>query len=257
MSLARSAARTTMAAPPGGAAVALQAAVEEAQRIGNHARILVILDADRRRHGGVTVERGVGARGHRDLGELAARRAVALHVAARHGRIELRRCDGTERHLELADDAELRHLLHAAADAALRIAVAPHRDQHVVADAGRDGGTCRLDGGDAACPAERRDGREAQGDAEIGDVVLGDHRGERIGDDAVDVLGAKPGIGDGREGGLELQPPHALAGAATIGRLADAGDGALLVQGHSTLPSLHVAAYAETAPSTVTSAPVM
>ena len=53
-------------------------------------------------------------------------------------RVELRRRDRTGRHLELADQAELRHLLHARADPAAGVAGAAKRQQHMVADAGAD-----------------------------------------------------------------------------------------------------------------------
>ena len=75
---------------------------------------------------------------HRDLAELAAGGPVELHVTTGHGRVELHRGERAHRHLELADDAELRHLADAGADPAARGPVAAERDEDVTADAGRD-----------------------------------------------------------------------------------------------------------------------
>ena len=58
--------------------------VIQAQRIGDHARGLVVIDGDRLGHGGVAVQRRVMTRGDGDLGELPAGGAVELHVPARH-----------------------------------------------------------------------------------------------------------------------------------------------------------------------------
>ena len=78
----------------------------------------MVLDRDGRGHDGVAVERRVPAGRHRDLAELATGGPVELHVPACHRRVELRRSDRPHRHLELADDAELRHLADAGADPA-------------------------------------------------------------------------------------------------------------------------------------------
>ena len=97
----------------GGAAVALQAAVEQPERIGDHARGVMLLDRQRLVHHHVAVEDRVLARVDGDLGEVARRRAVELHVAARALGVELRRREHADRHLEFAGQGELRHLLQA------------------------------------------------------------------------------------------------------------------------------------------------
>jgi hypothetical protein len=153
-------------------------------------------------------------------------------MPARHHGIELRRGDRARRHLELADDAELRHLLHPGADAPAREAGAAEGDQHMVADAGIDDRQRALDRGDGRGAAHRRGGREAQVlDAEIGDEVLGD-RAVAVGDHAVDVAGLQAGILDGVQRRLQLQGQRAPVGAAHVACFADAGDGARLAQGH-------------------------
>ena len=118
-----------------GAAVALQRAVEQAQRIGDHARGLVILDGDRIAHRRVAVEDRVLARRHRDLGELARRRAVEFHVPARPRRraAPARSCRTASR---TRRQRELRHLLQRASIRRAGVAGAAERQQHVVADAG-------------------------------------------------------------------------------------------------------------------------
>ena len=75
---------------------------------------------------------------HGDLAELAAGGPAELHVTTGHWRVELHRRERPHRHLELADDAELRHLANTGADPAARGPVAAERDQDVTADARRD-----------------------------------------------------------------------------------------------------------------------
>src|SRR5262249_42053068 len=122
----------------GDRAVALEAAVEQSERIGDHARGLMVLDRDGRGHDGVAVKRRVPTGRHGDLAELARRGPVELHVAAGQRRVELRRRQRPYRHLELADDAELRHLANTGADPAARGAVTAEWDQDVTANAGSD-----------------------------------------------------------------------------------------------------------------------
>ena len=219
------------------AAVALQRAVQQAQRIGDHARGLVILDGDRIAHRGVGVERGMAARRHGDLGELARGGAVEFHVPARHHRVELRRRDRTGRHLELADQAELRHLLHARADPAAGVAGAAERQQHMVADAGADRGDRALDRGDRAGASHRRRRRKAQvGNAEIGDEVLGHRAALAIRDHAIDVGRLEARILDRAQRRLKLEGQRRAIGAAHVLGLADAGDGSYFAQGHGCTP---------------------
>ena len=97
----------------GGAAIAFQAAVEQPQRVRDHAGRLMILDCHRLGHHRVAVEDCVVSRRYGNLAELLAGGAVLLHVAPRHWSVELSRCDSPQRHFKLANDFELRHLLHA------------------------------------------------------------------------------------------------------------------------------------------------
>jgi len=165
----------------------------------------MIFDGNWFRHDRVAIEDGVGARRHGDLAELAAGRAVELHVPPRLRRIELRWRDGAERHLELPDQPELRHLLHPGTDATLGGAVPTYRDQHMTTDPGRDSGSGALDRGHTACAAERRGGGEAEiADAEIGDELLGNDS-TPVGDHSVDVGGTEPRVLDRPERRFELQ----------------------------------------------------
>ena len=179
----------------------------------------------------------MAARRHGDLGELARRGAVEFHVPARHHRVELRRSDRTGRHLELADQAELRHLLHARADPAAGVAGAAERQQHMVADAGADRGDGALDRGDRAGASHRRGRRKAQvGNAEIGDEVLGHRAALAIRDHAIDVGRLEAGILDRAQRRLELEGQRRAIGAAHVLGLADAGDGSYFAQGHGCTP---------------------
>ena len=56
------------------------------------------------------------ARRHRDLGEVARRGAVELHVPPRALGVELRRREHADRRLELGGQRELRELLQARVD---------------------------------------------------------------------------------------------------------------------------------------------
>ena len=104
----------------GRTAVALEAAVEQAEGIGDHARGVMLLDRERLVHHHVAVEDRVLARDHGDLGEVPRRRAVELHVAARALGIELGRREHADRRLELGRQRELRELLQARARRARR-----------------------------------------------------------------------------------------------------------------------------------------
>ena len=151
---------------------------------------------------------------HRDLGEVARRRAVELHVSPRALGVELRRREHADRRLELGGERELRELLQAGRDAGAGIAGAADRDQHVLADAGRHGHRRALDRGDAGRPAHRHEQRQREiGQAEIGDEILGDAAAGEIGNDAVDVCGLEARILDRLQAGLELQRQKLRLGA--------------------------------------------
>ena len=209
----------------GGRAVAFEAAVEESQRIGDHPRLLMILEGDRLRHHRVAVEPGVAAGRHRDLAELARGRAVELHVPPRHRRIELGGRNGADGHLELADHPELRHLPDSRSDPALGGPVASERDQDVPADAGAEDGDRTLHGRDRARAAHRRRRGEAEvGNAEVRDEVLGHDPAGGVRDDPVDVFGSEPGVGDGGQRRFHLESDDASPGIPAVPRLAHAGD---------------------------------
>ena len=218
----------------GGASVALQAAVEQPEGIGDHARGMMLLDGEWLVHHHVAVEDGVLARHHGDLGEVPCGGAVELHVAARALGIELGRREHADRRLELRRQGELRELLQARRDARTGIAGAADRDQHVLAHTGGHGHRRGLDGGDAGGAAHRHEHREREiGQAEIGDKILGDAAAREVGDHAVDVARAQAGIGDGGQARLELQRQRAFGRAARIGGLANAADRRLLSKRHA------------------------
>ena len=176
------------------------------------------------------LQRGVVAGGDRDFGQLAGGGAVELHVAAGHRGVELGGGDGAQRHLELADGAELGHLLDAGADAAAGVAGAAEREQDVLADAGLDDGEGALDGGDRGGAAHRGGGGKPQVlDAEIGDEVFGDGA-VAVGDQAVDVGWLQAGVADGVQRGFKLEGQRGAVGAAQVFGFTDAGDGACFVQ---------------------------
>ena len=207
------------------AAVAFEAAVEQPERIGDHARGVMVLDRERLVHHHVAVEDRVLARRDGDLGEVARRRAVELHVPARALGVELGRREHADRRLELGGQGELRKLLQACRHARAGIAGAADRDQHVLADAGRHCHRRALDRGDAGRAAHRHEQRQREiGQAEIGDEILGDAAAREIGHDAVDVARAQSRILDRLEARLELQRQPALVRAACISRLTDAAD---------------------------------
>ena len=118
----------------------------------------MIFQAQRLGHDGIAVEDRVMPGGHRDFAELAAGRAIQLHVPARHRRVELRRRNRAERHLIFADKLELRHLVHACADAPAGSAVASDRNEYMTAKAGAYRKQGALHGRNAARAAKRRGG---------------------------------------------------------------------------------------------------
>ena len=178
------------------AAVALEAAVEQPERVGDHPRIAMVLERDRLLHHRVVVEQRMLAAGHRHLAELLDGGAVQLHVAARHRRVELRRRDGADRVLELGDEVELRHRVDARAGLVGRCRdVAAEGDQHMVAGARRHRRGGALQRHHRARAAVRNQRREAQvGDAEVVDEVVGGAADDADRDHAVDLLRRQPGV---------------------------------------------------------------
>src|SRR5450755_2494003 len=84
------------------AAVGNEAALQDAERIGDHARIQHVLDRDRRLHGGARILRGPFALHDRDHGDLLMGDAVGLHVAQHRYRKHAGRGRDAVRQLELA-----------------------------------------------------------------------------------------------------------------------------------------------------------
>ena len=139
------------------AAVALQAAVEQAERVGDHARGVMLLDRERLVHHHVAIEDRMLARDHGHFGEVARRGAVERHMASRALGIKLGRREHADRRLELGGQRELRELLQARRDAGARIAGAADRDQHVVADTRSHRHRRTLDRGYASGAAHRHE----------------------------------------------------------------------------------------------------
>ena len=84
------------------AAVGDQAALQDAERIGDHPRVQHVLDRDRVLEGGARILRRPFALHHRDHGDLLVGDAVGLHVAQHRDREHARRAEDAERRLELA-----------------------------------------------------------------------------------------------------------------------------------------------------------
>ena len=67
----------------GARAVAVQAAIEQPERLDNHPRVKIVVERHRLLHGGVGIAQRVLAEGDRDGREIVAGRAVFVHVAPR------------------------------------------------------------------------------------------------------------------------------------------------------------------------------
>ena len=91
------------------AAVGHQAALQQAERIGDHPRAQHVVDGDRIAERRARVLRRPLALHHRDHGDLLVRHAVGLHVAQHRDRKQARRAHRAERLLELPVQAGRRH----------------------------------------------------------------------------------------------------------------------------------------------------
>jgi len=116
-------------------AVVDQAVVQQPQRRGDEPRRLMIVDAERRAHHGVRIERTMIADRHRHLGELPRRGAVQFHMPAKHHGV--RRARGREAPRIPGPRAFVAAVIHPAGAADIGV-----HQGGVVAVTGGDGGCC-------------------------------------------------------------------------------------------------------------------
>ena len=128
----------------GAGAVGLQAAVEQPERLGNHARVAVIVHRHRAvAHESLLIELRMFARGHRDRRRPLQRNLVLLDVACRQPGEPLRRDGQSERHVVLghrkAEGGRQsdRAAASGAAHPGARVGVPSHRNQYVARHAQR------------------------------------------------------------------------------------------------------------------------
>ena len=215
-----------------GRAVGLEAAVEEAERLGHPARVEVFVHRERgAAHQGLVVQLRVRAERHRDLAGVRIAGAVELFVPHRDPAVELR--GGTRAVREVV--VEHRVADRAAVETAPRpgdafavaergVAVPTHGDEDVVGDtrAHRERGV--LQRRDRARAAHVHGGREPERvDAEVGGELFARRVPGRR-DDPVDVGRAQTGVGDRGVGRLEDQLDGEERRATDIVRLADPHD---------------------------------
>src|SRR5882672_7196184 len=118
------------------AAVGDEAALQDAERIGDHPRVQHILDRDRRLHGGARILRGPFTLHHRDHRDLLMGDAVGLHVAQHRDRKHAGRPVDAEWRFELAVQAVRRRRTRLLADH--RLAALGVGNQHGLAKPGLD-----------------------------------------------------------------------------------------------------------------------
>ena len=203
------------------AAIGDEAALQDAERIGDHPRVQHVLDRDRRLHRGARILRGPFALHHRDHGDLLMGDAVGLHVAQHRDRKHAGRAVDAERRLELAVEAVRRRRARQFADH--RLAAFGMGDQHGLAEAGLDRRRGVADMQHERAAADRGAVDPGRRDAEVmGDLLRRFHRGG----DAVDVGEFQPGIGDGVERRIRMQLDLRHVGDdAELGGLGRADDG--------------------------------
>ena len=187
------------------AAVALLAAVEQAEWIDDPARILMVFDGNRLAHHRLLIEDGVAALGNGEMGEVERRRAVARHVSGG---------DGTEGSGGVMD-AERRGPLRIALDvvgplgargASLAVAVARLENQDVLADPRvHEHGAGKHRAAVPAAAAVAIELKVAFLEAQRTDQFA-DHLTFRLAvvkrNHAIDILDLQPGVGDRLEARL-------------------------------------------------------
>ncbi len=214
------------------AAVGDEAALQDAERIGDHPRVQDVLDRDRRLHGGARILRRPFALHHRDHRDLLMGDAVGLHVAQHRNRKHAGRRRDAVRQLELSVQAVGADHARGAAD--IRLAAFGMRDQHGLAQSGFDRGRGMADMQHEGAAADRGAVDPGRRDAEImADLLRRLDRGGK----AVDVGQFQSGIGDGvqRRVRMQLDLRH-VRDDAEFGGLGRADDGNL-VSAHVLIPS--------------------
>ena len=206
------------------AAVGDEAALQDAERIGDHPRIEHVLDRDRRLHGGARILRGPFALHHRDLGDLLMGDAVGLHVAQNGNRKHAGRRRDAVGQFELPVEAVRSD--HARGTADVRFAAFGVRDQHGLAQAGLDRGRRVADMQHERTAADRGAVDPGRRDAEIMRDLL--RRLDR-GGKAVDIGQFQSGIGDGIQRGVRVQLDlRDIGDNAEFGGFGGADDGNLI-----------------------------
>ena len=208
------------------AAIGHQAAVALAQRLGNHGRGHHLVDAGGLAPVGLGVQLGPAPRGHRHLGQIFGRGAVAMHVQLRDHGVVANRAQVAIGQDELAA-RRVRHIgRHSATFArAIRQLRAAVGDQRHLAHARRNGrrGALHVQQVGHAAHVGRVDKARAQaqklGHLQAGKPVVG------VGKHAVHVGQLQARFVQGQLGGLGLQFKRRFAGhLAQIG-LGHAHDG--------------------------------
>ena len=198
------------------------ATVQQVQRRRDHRRREHVLDGHRLAIERERIERRMRARGHRDLGQLFGRRAVLVHVPARHHRVE---SDGRRavQRLELVEIVAGDALARADGDAG-RARCAAVGDQRHAAAALRDRRRRVIDVRDERRAADGRAvdvlGIEVQ---IVDDRQRTDARIAGDGEVAVDVLLREPGVFERGTRRQRLDLEHAL-GSLALGELVHARD---------------------------------
>lgn len=219
-----------------GGAIRDQAAIEQVQRVDNHAGGLVLLDGERRLHHGIGTEQRVLAQGDRHGGELLGAGAIQRHVAL-HGQgcTDGGRGEAVDRVLAMGCPL-LAHALGVAGSA---------EDAELAGEA--DGGDAGDGGGHAGGHGHGSVLQCAGDEASMGPalvhvvdlqpihlrhaVTVGAQRPAHVERQAVNVGAVELGIG--QRGPQRLGAESDLAGGqkAAEGALSDPDDGHVMVQG--------------------------
>ncbi len=206
------------------AAVGDEAALQDPERVGDHARVQHVRNGDRLLHGGARILRRPFPLHHGHHGDLLVGDAVGLHVAQHRNRKHAGRTVDTERGLELAVEAVRWRRARQLADH--RLAAFGVGDQHGLAQAGFDRGRGVADMQHEGAAADRGAVDPGRRDAEIvGDLLRRLHGGR----DPVDVRQFQPGIRDRIESRVRMKLDLRHVGDDTeFGGFSRADDGHLV-----------------------------